>query len=139
MKKRILLIGIFSLLLAAATGCGNTENTTTEQTPVVEEESKQEQTIESTEDITVEKVTQDVQGTWNYPAGGAAFIFDGDSLSIQAPGMSMKGTYEVKLENSSIVSRQYINDASTDIQIFYKYENDTFVLLDNTGAKLVKQ
>ncbi len=108
--------------------------------------SKEYQTMEVTIDsleqgsksITPEEVNAALQGKWSLASGGA-FEFNNESFICETPQGNLSGSYEVDVEESSIVGKMNASNGTVTINLPFEYENGTLKLFNNKGEEFIKQ
>ena len=88
-----------------------------------------------------ETIDEQLQGKWVLNAGsGGVFSFDDGVMTVEANGMTLTGTYEVNLENSTIDGHFTSNEGQiVNIHMPYKIDEDgDLILMNNANVPLDK-
>ena len=133
MKKA--LSGLFVLLLAVSL-CACSPSATNVGT------GSQQETETSAADNapagpSLEEIDALVQGEWSIEGG--SFFFDKGNVTLLSQGQMLAGTYEILMEDSTIIGHFPVSDGTVKITIPYTYENGELTLYNNKNQKMEKQ
>lgn len=127
----------------------------TDLTPKAEEPEEGEDTVSTEEgentasteegegsEISEEEIDEQLQGEWVLNAGsGGVFGFDDGVMTVEANGMTLTGTYEINVEDSTVDGHFQSNEGKTvTIHMPYKIDEDgNLVLMNNANVELLKK
>ena len=118
----------------------------TDLTPKAEEPAEGEDTVSTEEgeggEISEEEIDDQLQGEWVLNAGsGGVFGFDDGVMTVEANGMTLTGTYEINVEDSTVDGHFQSNEGKTvTIHMPYKIDEDgNLILMNNGNVELIKK
>ncbi len=85
----------------------------------------------------VDAIDAALQGTWSVENQGT-FTFNQGALTVDGSGAVISGTYEINVDESSIVGHLEASDGSLKVTLPYEYADNTLKVFNNRGNELVK-
>ncbi|MBR3933071.1 MAG: DUF5067 domain-containing protein [Clostridia bacterium] len=86
------------------------------------------------EEITAEKVTQDLQGSWSL--GETTITFSGNNVSFDD---KLNGTYTVNTETANVEAELIATDGKVTVKMPYEYEDGKLKVFNNSGEALKRK
>ena len=90
------------------------------------------------ESVDVEAVDAALQGKWVYPANGGSFTFAGGSVTMDADGSQLGGTYTINPDAQSVDIVLKASDADVNASLPFTFEGGALALSNNKGEALEK-
>lgn len=86
------------------------------------------------EEITAEKVTEDLQGSWSL--GANTITFSGNNVSFDD---KLSGTYTVNTETANVEAELIATDGKVTVKMPYEYENGKLKVFNNSGEAMKRK
>lgn len=91
---------------------------------------------EATPEISAEEVDEALSGTWEIQNG--RFLFSQGNVIVYTADAALAGTYEINVEDSSVVATIKASDGDVAITLPFEYNNGVLTLWNNRGVELTK-
>ena len=90
------------------------------------------------ESVDVEAIDAALQGKWVYPANGGSFTFAGGSVTMDADGSQLGGTYTINPDAQGVDIVLKASDADVNASLPFTFEGGALALSNNKGEALEK-